>query len=115
MEKVLEERGTGKNRQYLIKWKGYPSSSNSWEPEKNIPRRDLLVFRGHPVKPWPWLDPWELAVNETEEIIVQGKVYGKQGYARGEQLFTSPIEDGVVREDADGWFVMTKTGSYYSL
>ncbi len=32
IEKILEQR----NQQYLIKWKGYPTSKNTWEPLKNL-------------------------------------------------------------------------------
>ncbi len=28
--------GHGKTLQYLIKWKGYPTSENSWKPVKNL-------------------------------------------------------------------------------
>jgi len=32
IEEILEQR----NQQYLIKWKGYPTSENTWEPLKNL-------------------------------------------------------------------------------
>lgn len=32
VDKILDK----KNNKYLIKWKGYPSSQNTWEPVKNI-------------------------------------------------------------------------------
>ena len=39
IEKILNER----NNQYLIKWKGYPDSENTWEPKKNITHLWKLV------------------------------------------------------------------------
>ena len=44
VEKILDHQlrhrpGKKKNRKvmhYLIKWEGYPSTENSWEPEKNL-------------------------------------------------------------------------------
>ncbi len=36
VEKILSSRRRGNSYKYLIKWKGYPSSDNSWEPEANL-------------------------------------------------------------------------------
>ena len=115
IEKVVKERGTGAKRSYLIKWKGWPVSDNTWEPEKIVPRIYLLRYRGEPTKTWPWFSEWELAENETGDVIVQGAIHGKVGRADGETSYTSAISEGVVREDADGKFVATLSGSYYSL
>ncbi|XP_012564927.1 heterochromatin protein 1-like [Hydra vulgaris] len=35
-EKIIKKRTRGGKIQYLIKWEGYPSSQNTWEPEENI-------------------------------------------------------------------------------
>jgi hypothetical protein len=45
VETILQE----KNGQYLIKWKGYPDSENSWEPLKNLGncKMKLQEFRKH--------------------------------------------------------------------
>jgi Uma2 family endonuclease len=32
VEKILEQRG----QRYLVKWKGYPHSENTWEPKNNL-------------------------------------------------------------------------------
>ena len=32
VEKILEQRG----QRYLVKWKGYPHSENTWEPRQNL-------------------------------------------------------------------------------
>jgi len=36
VERILQKREKGKRIEYLIKWKGYPSSSNTWEPKENL-------------------------------------------------------------------------------
>lgn len=36
VERILDHKGTGKNRRYLVKWLNFPSSENQWEPESNL-------------------------------------------------------------------------------
>ena len=36
VEAILAHREQGAQRRYLIKWKGYPTSDNTWEPERNL-------------------------------------------------------------------------------
>ena len=38
VEKVIDAKQIGKKKKwhYLIKWKGYSASDNSWEPEDNV-------------------------------------------------------------------------------
>ena len=44
VEKILDTRPQGRRRKmyYLVKWKGYPISDNSWEPEENIHAEELI-------------------------------------------------------------------------
>lgn len=43
VEKLLDTRTTTRGQQeYLVKWKGYGSEENSWEPTKNLNCPDLL-------------------------------------------------------------------------
>ena len=38
VEKILARRGEGENREYLIKWKGWSSAFNGWEPQAHLMR-----------------------------------------------------------------------------
>eukprot|EP00794_Sanderia_malayensis_P020904 gene20904-22954_t len=42
VERILDSRKRGGKIQYLIKWSGYPSSANTWEPEENVLDKALL-------------------------------------------------------------------------
>src|SRR5712671_4329924 len=52
VEAVLNHRMFGRRRQvqYLIKWKGYPHSDNTWEPSENV-HADELVNAYHKRRP----------------------------------------------------------------
>jgi hypothetical protein len=36
IEKIVAHRGKGDTIKYLVKWRNYPSSANSWEPIENF-------------------------------------------------------------------------------
>ena len=42
VEKIVSKRVVGGKTQYLLKWKGYDSDENTWEPEENLDCEDLL-------------------------------------------------------------------------
>jgi hypothetical protein len=44
VEKIIDmkQKGRGRKTHYLIKWKGYPTSDNSWEPEDNVNAKELI-------------------------------------------------------------------------
>jgi len=44
VENVLRKRFSGKQSYYLIKWKGYSSKQNTWEPSENVEQLDLVKF-----------------------------------------------------------------------
>ena len=43
VEAILKHQGTGKRRKYLVKWLGYPTSQNSWEPEDALKNSQELL------------------------------------------------------------------------
>ena len=44
VEKIInmKQMGRGHKTYYLVKWKGYPMSDNSWEPWENIHVDELI-------------------------------------------------------------------------
>jgi len=36
VENVIGHKGTGKNKRWLVKWKGYADADNTWEPKENL-------------------------------------------------------------------------------
>src|SRR5712672_454781 len=52
VEAILNDRMFGRRRQlqYLIKWKGYPHSHNTWEPSENV-HADELIRAYHKRRP----------------------------------------------------------------
>src|SRR6266403_5287600 len=52
VERIVTHRsfGQSKSLQYLIKWKGYPESDNSWEPADQVHALDLVKYYHSAVK-----------------------------------------------------------------
>ncbi|CAI8057524.1 Chromobox protein homolog 3, partial [Geodia barretti] len=42
VEKIVSKKIVGGKTLYLLKWKGYDSDENTWEPEENLDCQDLL-------------------------------------------------------------------------
>jgi hypothetical protein len=54
VEKILDAqpRGRGRKLHYLIKWKGYPTSDNSWEPAAHVHVEEAIAeFQKRSSKP----------------------------------------------------------------
>ena len=43
VEEIVAHKGNTGNRKYLIKWKGYSSTENTWEPATNIFNEQLIM------------------------------------------------------------------------
>ena len=43
VEALLAHPKVGRQLQYLVKWKDYDSSNNTWEPEKNLVNTDEIL------------------------------------------------------------------------
>ena len=50
VEKILRGRYRNNRLQYLIKWRDFPSSRNTWEPAENLNQAALDFLKDNPVK-----------------------------------------------------------------
>jgi hypothetical protein len=51
VEEILDSRMRRSKLQYLVKWKGYPTEENTWEPEENVKNAASLVALFHKTHP----------------------------------------------------------------
>lgn len=53
VEQILQTKGKGRNQRWLVKWKGYDASENSWEPRAHLKgaEESLAEFQQKTKKP----------------------------------------------------------------
>jgi hypothetical protein len=64
VEDVLEARGTGEDRRYLVSWLGYPEEFNTWEPRESFDAGSLHLVAMADER-WPPAD----VLAETQEPL----------------------------------------------
>lgn len=42
VEAIVDEKGKGRHRRFLVKWQGYPDSDNTWEPLANVEETEAM-------------------------------------------------------------------------
>ena len=47
VEAILNSKISRRRLVYLVKWKGYPDSENTWEPASNVKNASLLIKQFH--------------------------------------------------------------------
>lgn len=67
VERILEVhfKKSGK-REFLVSWKGFPASENSWEPEENMDCKDLIERFMDKVKTAKQFEERELRQNRKQ-------------------------------------------------
>jgi hypothetical protein len=50
IERIIRGRYRNDRLEYLVKWKGYPNSRNTWEPLANLNKATLEYLERNPVK-----------------------------------------------------------------
>jgi len=51
VEEILDSHFHRNQLQYLVKWKGYPSEENTWEPENNLKNAWKVIDAFHAAHP----------------------------------------------------------------
>ena len=45
IEAIVDVKSVGRGKHYLVKWKGYPDSENTWEPSTNLEESMIKQFQ----------------------------------------------------------------------
>jgi len=71
VQKIVDKRGKGKSLQYMVKWKGYPDSDNTWENPDDLPDNLIDLFNN---KNTPKKTPKKSPAKKAEKKPVEPKV-----------------------------------------
>lgn len=76
IEKVVKAKGSGKGLQYMVKWKGYPESDNTWESPSDLPKSVVSAFlkKSSPKKSSPKKEVKKEAKKEPKTLVVTDRL-----------------------------------------
>ena len=97
IEKVLDSKFAYNRLLFLVKWKGWPSSENSWEPEANLlhAREEVEDFyKSHPGA------PRRLSTGEKTGVPLTKKTKGKRKKTRVNELSFKALQ---VQTSVETW------------
>jgi chromobox protein 1 len=67
VERILDVKTVNKKREFLVKWKGFPVNSSTWEPEENLQHAtDLVDAFLNKVEKLKEIDPRQLRVERKQ-------------------------------------------------
>jgi hypothetical protein len=98
VEKILNSRIWRRGLQYFIKWKGYPTESNTWEPASHLKHSPTLVcdfHRAHPQLPSPQslsLATLSHSADPQPQCVFTDPVITREEWERTRHIPTKPIQ-----------------------
>jgi hypothetical protein len=107
-ESIINARGDTDNREYLIHWRGFPNEFDTWEPDKNVKDRSMVVQADRRWPPPPRatkapVQPREINPLCPEEIVTK---YAAHGLLKNIKYLTqhgSNAQRGCLRWCDGGW------------
>lgn len=74
VEKIVGTKGAGKNLMYMVKWKGYPESDNTWESPSDLPKSAITKYgKSSDTNGSSKKTPKKTPKKEPKEVIVVGR------------------------------------------
>lgn len=111
VEKIIEEKTERGKKMYLVKWKGYSHSDNTWEPESSLSCPDLVAAYKKSVKASP-VTNGKKTVGRKRKAVEESpaKSTPKRGrksvtYADEEHNKDTESEDDQANDDEKEWEV----------
>merc|ERR1711981_1019956 len=83
VEQIDDDRTVKGKKQYFIKWRNFPVSDNTWEPEENLDCPDLIARYEEKKKTQANMSVGGNSVNDNLQGTVLPTGAGPVGFARG--------------------------------